>query len=314
MDHFPIGVHEIRLRRELIADGWRDRDIARAVSGGLISKVRYGAYTDAELWNPLDDRGRHRARARAVLKTAHPSSVLTHQSCLAELEVPLWRLPLDEVAVTRTDGVAGRRERGIVQHSGAIHLEDLTMRHGVPTSTAARAAIETLTTNDLELGYCILNGMLHLGRTTLQEVKRVAAHTEHWPNTLAVRIAIGLADSRLSSIAESRFMYLCYRQNLPFPEPQVEVRDGGRLLGIVDFLWRMYRVFLEFDGRIKYELFRHPGETLEDYVMREKRREEEICLATGWTCIRITWADLENPVATARRIMAMLARRLPSAG
>lgn len=313
-DEFPIGIQDIRLRRELLAAGWRDRDIALAVKSGLITKVRYGAYADASLWTVLDDRGRHRARARAVLKTAHPSTVLTHQSALAELEVPLWRLCLDEVAVTRTDGVSGRRERGIVQHSGAIHLEHLTMRHGVPTSTPARAAIETLTTTDLELGYCLLNGLLHLRRTTIEEVKRVAGQSDHWPNSLSVRIALGLADRRLSSIAESRFIFLCYRQGIPLPEPQVEVHEGELLLGIVDFLWREHQVFLEFDGRIKYEIFRRPGESLEDYVLREKRREEQICQATGWICLRITWEDLENPVQTARRIMAILAKRRPVAG
>lgn len=312
-EDFPIGIRDIRLRRELIAAGWRDRDIARAVKCGLISKIRYGAYVDAGLWAELDDLGRHRARARAVLRTAHPSSVLTHQSCLAELDIPLWRLCLDEVAVTRTDGISGRRERGIVQHSGAIHLDHLSMRNGVPTSTAARAAIEVLTTADLELGFCILNALLNKRRTTIEAVRVVAAQSEHWPNTLAVRIAIGLADKRLASIAESRFVYLCYRQNVPFPEPQVEVHEAGRLVGIIDFLWREYGVFLEFDGRIKYELFRRPGESLADYVMREKKREERICLVTGWICIRITWADLEHPVATARRIMAILDKRGPLA-
>lgn len=312
-NEFPISIDDIRLRRELIRSGWRDRDIAHAVKSGLISRVRYGAYADAQLWNRLDERGRHRARARAVLKTGHPSSVLSHQSSLAELDVPLWRLCLDEVALTRTDGISGRRERGIVQHSGALHLEHLTMRHGVPISTAPRVAIEMLTTTDLELGFCLLNALLHLGRTTIEEVKGVAAQTEHWPNTLSVRIAIGLADSRLSSIAESRFVYLCYRENVPIPEPQVEIRAAGRLLGVIDFLWRKHGVFLEFDGRIKYLIHRRPNESLEDYVIREKHREERICQATGWICIRITWADLESPTATARRILAILAKRQPAA-
>lgn len=310
---FPISINDIRLRRDLIAAGWRDRDIARAVETGLIGKVRYGAYVDASPWGSLDEIGRHRVRARAVLKTAHPSTVLTHQSALTELGVPLWRLRLDEVATTRTDGISGRRDRGVVQHSGAIHLEDLTVRHGVPMSTAARAAVETLTVTDLELGYCILNALLHLRRTTIEQVRRVAAQSDHWPNSLAVRIALGLADPRLSSIAESRFRFLCYRQGLPFPEPQVEVHDQGRLIGIVDFLWRMWEVFLEFDGRIKYEIFRRPGESLADYLMREKRREEQICQVTGWICLRITWEDLENPIATARRIRAVLDKRRPAA-
>ncbi len=314
-DSFPIGRHDIRLRRELIAAGWNDRDIARAVTGGLIHRLRYGAYVDSTLWRMLEsDRGRHRARSRAVLKTAHPSSVLTHQSALAEHIDPLWRLCLDDVALTRTDSIAGRHESGIVHHSGTLHLADITVRNGVPCSVPARTAIEVLSTNDTELGFCLLNALLHARRTTVDEVRRVAARTEHWPNTLGVRIAIGLADARLSSIAESRTFYLFYRETVPLPVPQVDVYDArGELLGCVDFLWPKHGVFLEFDGRIKYELFRRPGESLADYLLREKKREERICQETGWICIRIGWSDLEKPQQTARRILAILAKRSPAA-
>ena len=314
-DTFPIGTHDIRLRRELIAAGWTDRDIGRAVRSGLIHRIRYGAYVDATLWTMLDsDRNKHRARSRAVLRTAHPSSVLTHQSALAEHVDSLWRLCLDDVALTRTDGVAGRHEAGIIHHSGALHLPDITVRNGVPVSTPARNAIEILSTNDTELGLCLLNALLHAGRTNLDEVRAMAARTEHWPHTLGVRVTIGLADPRISSIAESRTVHLCHRENVPLPVPQVEVRDAlGKLLGCVDFLWPKHGVFLEFDGRLKYELFRRPGESLADYLMREKKREERICQETGWVCIRIGWADLEKPQQTARRILAILAKRSPTA-
>ena len=72
-------------------------------------------------------------------------------------------------------------------------------------------------------------------------------------------------------------------------------------------------MFLEFDGRIKYERLRREGETLEDVILREKRREERICLQTGWVCIRITWEDLARPAVTARRIRAILQSRRPVA-
>ncbi len=314
-NEFPIGLHDVQLRRELVAKGWTDRDIARAVSSGVIHRLRYGAYVDAARWRSLDDdRDRHRARARAVLRTAHPSSVLTHQSAMAEHIGSLWRLDLDDVSLTRTDGVSGRREAGIVHHSGALHLQHITVRHGVPVSTPARTAIEVLTTTDAELGFCLLNALLHAGRTTLDEVRVVASQSEHWPNTLGVRIALGLADARLSSIAESRTLYLLHREGVPLPVPQVDVHDAlGRLLGRVDFLWPKHAVFLEFDGRIKYEIHRRPGESLGDYLMREKRREERICQETGWVCIRIGWADLEDPHELARRIRAILAKRATAA-
>lgn len=314
-DTFPIGTHDVRLRRELIAAEWSDRDIKRAVSSGLIHRLRYGAYVDTALWSLLEsDRDRHRARARAVLRTAHPSSVLTHQSALAEHLDSLWRLCLDDVALTRTDGVAGRHEAGIVHHSGTLHLPDITVRAGVPVSSAARTAVEILTTNDSELGFCLLNALLHTRRTTLDEVRDVAARTEHWPNTLGVRIALGLASPKLSSIAESRTLHLLYRESIPLPDPQVDVYDAlGKLLGCVDFLWPRHGVFVEFDGRIKYQMYRRPGETLADYLMREKRREERICQETGWICIRIGWSDLENFRATAQRIRAILVKRAPAA-
>lgn len=306
---FPVKLDDIWLRRDLIDRMWTDRDIARYTKAGLISKVRYGAYVDSLLWSGATDLDRYRMRSRAVLRTAHESSVLTHQSALAEWDVPLWRIDLTEVALTRTDEGAGRRESLIVHHAGRLPLEHITMRHGVPIATAARTAVEILSVVDLELGLVILNGLLNLRRTTMEEVARLVRQTEHWPDTLNTRIAIGLADARLQSVAESRFVFLCYRQRLPRPEPQVEVVDDGALIGRVDFLWREYGVFLEFDGRIKYELYRRPGESLADYLMREKRREERICQITGWVCIRIGWGDLENPVATARRIFKLLASR-----
>ena len=59
---------------------------------------------------------------------------------------------------------------------------------------------------------------------------------------------------------------------------------------------------LEFDGAIKYHRFRRPGESLEEMVMREKGREDLLRELTGWTMIRITWADLARPAEPAARI------------
>jgi very-short-patch-repair endonuclease len=101
-----------------------------------------------------------------------------------------------------------------------------------------------------------------------------------------------------------------WREHIPKPEPQFEVINAqGNLVGIVDFAWPEFGVFLEFDGAIKYERLRRTGETLEDVILREKRRQEQICLATGWTCIRITWEDLAKPTTTARRIRQILEGR-----
>ena len=71
---FPIGTHDVRLRRQLVAGGWTDRDITRAVSSGLIHRVRYGAYVDGQLWRRLETDACSRALACVSATAAHAES------------------------------------------------------------------------------------------------------------------------------------------------------------------------------------------------------------------------------------------------
>lgn len=77
------------------------------------------------------------------------------------------------------------------------------------------------------------------------------------------------------------------------------------MIARVDFAWPELGVFMEFDGRVKYEKFLREGESVTDAVLREKRREQLICELTGWRCIRIVWADLYTPELTAARIRSL---------
>lgn len=315
MTDFPIETHDILLRRELIAIGWNDRDIARSVRRGGLHKIRHGAYINSDRVTGFGDVQHARLRSRAVLRTVDPSSVLSHQSALLEYGVPLWGLDLADVHLTRTDRRHGRREAGQVHHRGPLDADLVTICSGVPVVTPARAAVEVILAATPEVGLIVLCGVLHEGLATLDEVAQVAARSVRWPHSLHARLVLARADARLAGVGEARTWHLFFDQQVPRPEPQVEVFSStGALLGIVDFLWRRHRVFMEFDGAIKYTQHRLPGETLEQYLMREKRREESICAATGWVCIRISWADLGRPVATARRIKRLLdSRDLPAA-
>ncbi|MFC7359688.1 hypothetical protein [Nocardioides astragali] len=310
MDAYPISLDDIVLRGELVADGWTDRDIARAVAGGVLAKVRHGAYVDAGLVAPLDPVGWMRVRTRAVLRRAHQTAVASHQSALAEHEVPLWGLSLDETHLLRTDGRAGRREAGVVHHCSEVVDAEWIVRNGIRVTRPARAAIEVVTSESPEAGLIAVCGVLHNGLATIEEIQEAARRATHWGKSLNNRLVLARADHRLSSVLEIRMWHLLHDQRIPRPEPQVEVFDEwGNLLGIVDFLWEEPGVFMETDGRIKYERYRRPGETLEGYLLREKRRQEAICLATGWVCLRLGWSDLERPRQLARRLRTILARQ-----
>jgi len=305
----------IFLRRDALADGYDDRTLTRLVRSGVLHRIRRGAYVDAGVWSRLDAVGRHRMTARAVLRTAHPSAVLSHVSALIERGVPVWGVDLDEVHVTRTDGRSGRREAGVAHHRGALSADEVEPVHGVPTTHPARAVIELSTMARVESVLVSANWLLHHKTTTPEELIGAARSFECWPGSLHADLAIRLSDGRNAWPGEARTSYLLWRHHLPKPCPQYEVFDEhGVSVAILDFAFPEYGVFLEFDGAIKYDRLRREGESLEDVIRREKRREELVCMLTGWVCIRITWEDLARPAATAARIRRVLASRSRHSG
>lgn len=298
------------LRREALADGYSDRAIKRKLEAGEWQRVRAGAYVAGEVWRDLSEEDRHRVRARAVLRTSHPSTVLSHVSAALEHGAPVWGIDLTEVHVTRTDGRSRRREAGVVHHRGRLDDEHVVAVGDVRTTARLRTAFEVTTIAGVEAALVTVDGLLRLERPDDEAMEELRQQVRHWPNSLAAEVVMRLADPRRESAAESRAAYLCWKQKLPRPQPQVPILDEqGAEFARVDFAWPEIGVFLEVDGRAKYLIHRRDGESLEDFLMREKRREEQICMLTGWVCVRITWSDLNTPRSTARRIRRVLDSR-----
>ena len=309
-----LALSDVRLTRELLRQGYDDRAIARAVRAGQLHRIRRGAYVDSDLWADLDERDRHRLMARAVVKARPQEYVVSHYTSLAEHGVDLWGVDLDLVQVSHDSSRPRRTEAGVVPHRGVLRDCDVVMLNGLRVTSAARAVLETVCTHPVETGLVVTNSALNKRIVTTESLRDFDERIQHWPGALRNQVVKRMADGRMQSVAESRVDHLFHLQGLPRPEPQVEVRDEwGHLVGIVDFVWKKFKLFLEFDGKVKYLKFRRPGETLDQFLLREKQREEKICQLTGWVCIRIGWTDLENPSRLASRIRALMASRNPAA-
>ncbi len=302
----------IRRRKQLHIDGYTDRHISALLASGSLHRLRRGQYVDGPLWDSLSPTDRHRALLRGVFLTGHTTAIASHVSAAVEWGAPTWNLPLDVAHTTRMDGKAGRRRTDWTQHCGALPKEQVVNLNGVRVSSAARTCIEISTLTDVEHSLVVVNGLLNSKATTQEEFAALAKDTRYWPRSLATDLVVRLCNPQMESAGETRFDFLCWRQHLPRPVPQVEVFDErGRPVGRVDFLWPREGVFVEFDGRAKYAQFRREGETLDEYLMREKKREETICQLTGWVCIRVTWDDLAGPELVAHRLRKILAARAP---
>lgn len=294
------------LRREAEALGYHDHAMAKLVRSKVWHRVRRGAYTYTELWAPLSTNERYGLLCRAAVRQANTDVALSHVSSANEWGAPLWDVNLEEAHLTRTDGKAGRREAGIAQHRGKLIDGDLVERSGLLVINPTRTCLELTTMLDIEHSMVEIDDLLHRELTTMEALTSRYALMDRWPETLRTDLVLRLVDGRSESVGESRTRYLCWAQHLPAPIPNYPIRDRrGKIIHRVDLAWPELGLFLEFDGKVKYERYRRPGESVTDAVLREKRREELVCELTGWRCIRIVWADLYAPAETAARIRAM---------
>jgi hypothetical protein len=120
--------------------------------------------------------------------------------------------------------------------------------------------------------------------------------------------ALSLADGRAESALETRGRLRIIGAELPTPALQVEIRTGGRLVGVVDAWFEGPAVAVEFDGRVKYtDPWRDPGRVL----WEEKRREDDL-RALDIAVVRIAQADLDAGwPRTEQQLRRLLARPAP---
>ena len=294
------------LRGEAEALGYHDRAIAKAVASGQWVRVRRGAYVLGPIYAGLDLAGRYDLLCRAAVRQAKTPVVLSHTSALAQWGCPLWEADLTEVHLTRPDGRTNRREAQVRPHRGLLLDGDLQEHKGLAVVSPARAVLEYTTVTDVEHSLVEVDDLLHRKLVELAELRARYALMSQWPGTLITDLVLRLADGRSESVGETRARYLVWSQGLPPPEVNYPILDeNGREVARVDLAWPEYGLFLEFDGKAKYERLLNEGESSSDVVFREKQREDMIRRLTGWRCIRIVWADLYSPERTAARIRAM---------
>ncbi|TYL45240.1 type IV toxin-antitoxin system AbiEi family antitoxin domain-containing protein [Nocardioides sp. BGMRC 2183] len=290
------------MTHELIAMGYDDRDIKRLVGSGVLHRISHGAYVTADHWNVASQTARRRLLALAALRRARRPVALAGPSAADVYDVPVWDMGTT-VHLTRTDQRAGRRTTTQAQHRPALVAEDLTVRDGLPVTSGTRTALDMIAITDVRHALVTVNGLLHAGETTQAHLERRARGMLYDPHSLATPLVLGLADERCESAGESLLLHLCWENHLPKPQLQHPIRDRhGRIIAYVDFAWPELGLFLEFDGREKYERYRRPDESIADMVLREKAREDLIRELTGWRCIRLVWADLFRVRSTVRRI------------
>ena len=85
--------------------------------------------------------------------------------------------------------------------------------------------------------------------------------------------------------------------------------EDGQFVARVDFCWQKQRTIGEFDGKIKYGRMLKSGQSIEDVLFAEKRREDAL-RDLGWQIVRWLWADLYRRGVIRDRVLRAFARSM----
>ena len=306
---------ELRFTHELLAEeGMTKYGLQRARREGALQQVRRGVYAGSD---DLDDRSRHLRLIRATVPMAGPGSVVSHASAGVLHGLPVPVRSLDRVWATRTSGGHGRH--GSVLHLRKCRLapDEITVIDGIPVTTLERTVIDLSRLLAYEWGVIACDAAL-AGGLDREALLAAAARAAGWPGARKAVAAAIFADGQAQSPLESVSRVQLHRLGFPTPVLQLPVVSGGKVVATCDFGWDEAGLVGECDGKFKYGRLLKPGETPDDAVMREKRREERIRGAGFWI-VRWGWDEAWNPTALRRIVdqgfaLAPRSRRRSQAG
>lgn len=216
-------------------------------------------------------------------------AILSHWSALLAHNLPVLRIP-PVVRLQRPIHRQVRRSGFIVD---PLRCESSETEHG-PAAPVVVAVLDQARARGVEAGLVSADAALREGAITSAELTARAGKLKG-PRARLARRTAELADGRIESVGESRLRYVCVVGGIEvIPQATIRTHDG-EFVARVDFLVKDTKVVLEFDGRVKYD--DGDGRTL----WNEKNRED-VLRRLGYTVLRVTWADLENPGVVLSRI------------
>lgn len=286
-------------RRALLRRGVTDTEIRTARRSGTIVPIRRGCFAEIGQVTAASPEDRHLLAARAALAAASSGLVLSHESAAIAWDFHLWRGAPELVHLTTDRPTGGRRDRMRHVHAHRLDAEDVTERHGLPTTTAARTIADLACALPFDEAVCVGDSALRSQAVAPELLAAALARCGRRRGTAKARRVLSLLDGRSESVGESRSRVYFDRFDVPAPDLQVEIVVDGKTYR-VDFLWD--GIVGEFDGLSKYA-----GDQGGDAVVREKLREDAL-RAAGYVVIRWTWPDLADG-RLARRVLVALAGR-----
>ena len=282
-------------REDVAAAGLSVETIDAEVRAGRIERLQRGIYV------PVAVAGDRVVRMCAALRAAGPGAALSHRAAaqvhevsiarsedLIEILVLHGRLPtvrgaivhrtrrLPEHHVVSVDGMAVTSVERTLADLGAVVPPWVVARSVEQAVIARKTSIERL--------YRMADEHGRQGRTGISALRSTL---DDWV----------LGDARPDSALEVMFARLIERAELPMPEFQYPIRDGGRTVAKVDACWPSHWLVAEVDG-----LHAHAtAAALDNDLARQN-----MLVALGYVPLRFTWRHIVRDPDSVASVLAEL--------
>ncbi|NDK88562.1 hypothetical protein GYA93_03045 [Gordonia desulfuricans] len=304
MTTFPADTHGILLRREALASGITDNQLARAARSGQLVRIWTGAFVPRDRL-PAKAVDLHRLRVRAAMDHSGADQVVSHQSAATLHGLEMLLPDLGRVHVTDGAARGGRIDAHKHAHNGALDAQEIVVVDGIRVTGLERTAVDVArSVGQFAPALSVCDSALRLGADREPMTQMLAGRGA---GVNLARYALGLADPLSENPAESWGRAQMIAAGLPVPELQHAFHDDdGNLFARADYYWE--GLVGEFDGFVKYEKLLGADQDASAVVVDEKIREDKI-RRCGVVVVRWIWADL-----TANRVVGILTPELTRLG
>jgi very-short-patch-repair endonuclease len=266
--------HGVVGRAQLLRGGVGPEAIKQRVRAGRLHPCYRGVYAVGHL--VLSQRGRWMA---AVLAT---DGVLSHRSAGA-----LWRIRLTSSGRIELITPRTRRKRpGLLLHRAVLPHDEVTIHDGIPVTTPERTL--------LDLAAVVPRHQLQRAINEAEILRLPGPHAllaRHRSKKGTANLRALAPPTHTRSDLEARFhTFLDERR---FPRPQTNVLIEGFE---VDCAWPDRKLIVELDS--------YTFHATRQAFDRDRRRDRHLA-TKGWTVIRVTSTDLDNPEALDRELRAL---------
>jgi very-short-patch-repair endonuclease len=270
--------HGVVSTAQISAGGLSARWIERQVAHGWLRRLHRGVY----LVGPSE--AAHSGAMAAILVAG---GVVSHYPAAVLWD---WRPPREgPMHVIAT----GRSRPGLVVHHTTLHPSDITRRHGIPTTSAARTLLDLAATEPTAELERALNAAGLQRRVSPRSLKQQFSRYPHHRGTAALRKLLESEPCLTRSDAEIIARDLIRKAGLPQPESNIRI-EGHE----VDLVWRDHGLIVEIDSWAFH--------SMRSSFEGDRRRDQRLTTA-GWRVIRITARQLTNE---PERVVATLATAL----